>query len=339
MIMIHKEQIKKLKNIIDSSSRILISTHENSDGDAIGSTLALGMLLKKTGKEVLIMTPNDFPDFLRWMPGQELIAVHFREPGRIMEFAGKADLLFAVDYNDPARLKNAMKVFTESKAFKVLIDHHPFPVDFTDMSISDTELGSSAELLYYIISESGFGSLIDKDIATCLFAGIMTDTGCFSYNSSYPEVYQTVAELMIYGIDKDFIYSNIYENYSENRMKLMGYCLHHKMTVFPEFNTAFISLTRDEIKQFNHSPGDTEGFVNLPFSIKGIVFTAMFIEKKDYVKISFRSRGTFAVNDFSAKYFNGGGHLNAAGGEWKESLANTIKRFEELLPLFKDVLK
>lgn len=339
LIEINKESVNKLKEKINTSSKILISTHLNADGDAIGTTLALAHLLKKEGKEVMVMTPNDFPEFLQWLPGQEYIAVYHRESKKIKAWSATADLLFAVDFNDPKRLKNAESIFTGSSAFKVLIDHHPFPVDFIDLSFSYTSLGSAAELMYYLIKELGYHHYVDKDIATCLYTGIMTDTGCFSFNSSYPGIFTTVSELLNFNIDKDYIYSRVYDNYSEERMRLTGYCLHEKMTVIQEYHTAYISLSSDELKRFNHSPGDTEGFVNLPFSIKGIIFTAIFIENKDYVKISFRSRGNFAVNEFSAKYFNGGGHINAAGGEWKESLLETIKRFTNLLPLFKDSLQ
>ena len=333
-----KKDVVKLKEAIHNASSILITIHVNADGDAIGSALALDLILKKAGKEVMIMTPNDFPGFLHWMPGQDLITVDMKNPGKTKLWAGKADIIFSVDYNEPKRLKQAEKVILKSKAFKVMIDHHPDPADFADLCFSVTKLGSTAELIYYLIHAIGLQQHIDKDIASCLYAGIMTDTGCFSYNCSYPEVFNVTAELLNYGIDKDLIYSRIYDNFSEHRMRLMGYCLNKKMIVLSDFNTAYISITEKELKEFNHSPGDTEGFVNLPFSISGIRFTAFFIEKKEHIKISFRSRGNFPVNEFSAKYFNGGGHLNAAGGEWKQSLQNTVNRFSSLLPEFKDQL-
>jgi len=334
-----QNNIRKLKSLIHNASSALITTHVNADGDAIGSSLALALLLKKAGKEVLIITPNDFPEFLHWLPAQELISVDMKNPGKTKLWTEKADLVFCVDYNEPKRLKQAENQVMSSKGPKILIDHHPFPADFADLSISVTRLGSTAELIYYIIHELDLQHLIDKDIADCLFTGIMTDTGCFSYSSSYPEVFNVTAELLKYGINKDLIYSNVYENFSVSRMKLMGYCLNEKMVVIPEYNTAYISLTENELKQYDHMPGDTEGFVNLPFSIKNIRFTALFMEKKDVIKISFRSRGNFNVNKFSSEYFNGGGHLNAAGGEVKQSMENTLKRFTEILPGFKDQLR
>lgn len=338
MKILEKEIVVRLNESVDKASSIFLTTHVNADGDAIGSTLALGLLFKKMGKDVMIMTPNDFPEFLHWMPGQELISVFLKNPKASITWSHKADLIFVIDFNESGRLQNAEKYILKSKAFKVMIDHHPNPADFVDLTISVPHLGSTSELIYYVIHDLGLQLLIDHDIASCLFAGIMTDTGCFSYNCSYPEVFTVVSNLLKYGLDKDFIYRKVYENYSETRMRLMGYCLNEKMVVIPEYNTAYISLTEKELKSFNHAPGDTEGFVNLPFSIKDIKFTAIFLEKKEHIKISFRSRGNFDVNKFSEKYFNGGGHLNAAGGEWNQSLEDTIQRFVERLPEFKDQL-
>lgn len=335
MKILEKDIVAKLKQLIDQASSILITTHVNADGDAIGSTLALALLLKKLGKRVKIMTPNDFPGFLHWLPGQELIYIHLKNPEITLSLAEKADLIFVIDYNEPGRLKDADKILLNSEVFKVMIDHHPNPADFVNMAISVSQLGSTAELIYYVIHELELQHLIDPDIATCIYTGIMTDTGCFSYNCSYPEVFAVTADLLNYEIDKDLIYKNVYDNFSESRMRLMGYCLNEKMVVIPEYNTAYISLTESEMNRFNHAPGDTEGFVNLPFSIKGIKLTAIFIQKKDHIKISFRSRGNFAVNEFSSKYFNGGGHFNAAGGKWNEPLENTIQRFVELLSGYK----
>ena len=185
----------------------------------------------------------------------------------------------------------------------------------------------------------GYRHLIDKDIAECLYAGIMTDTGSFSYSCSYPEIWHTVAELLTWNIDRDRIHALVYDNYSEDRMRLMGYCLNEKMQIIPEYNTGIISLSREEMQRFNHQPGDTEGFVNLPFNIKGVRFTALFLEKQNHVKISFRSRGSFPVNAFSNDHFRGGGHVNAAGGEWDKPLDKAVERFISLLPLYKEDLQ
>jgi phosphoesterase RecJ-like protein len=216
---------------------------------------------------------------------------------------------------------------------------NPDPMSFADITISETDIGSASELIYHVLLHLGLQDLIDKDIATVLYAGIMTDTGCFSFSCSYPGVFEVVAKLISYRIPKDEIHSLIYDNYSDARMHLMGYCLNEKMIVLPEYHTAYISLTQEEVKRFNHVPGDTEGFVNLPFSIKGIILTAFFMEKDNHVKISFRSRGNFSVNDLAKKNFRGGGHVNAAGAEWDLPLENTLKRFLDILPGYASELK
>ncbi len=329
----------KLKTLIDQSTNILIGTHLNADGDAVGSTLAMAMVLKKLGKEVHVVTPNDYPAFLSWMAGSEMMMVYRNSPEKVKEVSSTADLLMFIDFNDPGRLEKAEKVFLSSGAPIVLIDHHPNPSVIADLVFSEPQYGSSAELVYKLICDMGFRTLIDKDIAECLYAGIMTDTGSFSYSCSYPEVWHTVADLMSWNIDRDAIHARVYDNYSQDRMRLMGYCLNEKMQIFPEFNTGIISLSREEMAKFNHQPGDTEGFVNLPFNIKGIKFTAMFIEKHNHVKISFRSRGKFPVNIFSSDHFHGGGHVNASGGEWDKPLEKAVERFISLLPLYKEDLK
>ncbi len=335
----NKNSLEKLKTLTGSAGNILIATHLNADGDAIGSSLAMAMVLRKLGKEVMVVTPNDYPAFLRWMAGSEMVTVYrsFRE--KVKTFAEKSDIMIFIDFNDPGRLEKAEEIILSADVPRILIDHHPDPKDFATLVFSEPSYGSSAELVYRIICDMGFRELIDKDIAECLYTAIMTDTGSFSYSCSYPEVWHTVAELMSWKIDRDRIHALVYDNYSEDRMRLMGYCLNEKMKIFPEFNTGIISLSRKEMDSFNHQPGDTEGFVNLPFNIKGIKFTALFLEKQNHVKISFRSRGNFPVNNFSRDHFRGGGHLNAAGGEWEKPLEKAIERFISLLPSYKAELE
>ena len=335
---LNKDAIKRLKSLIEDSKRILITTHHNADGDAIGSTLAIGLVLKKIGKTVDIITPNEYPDFLKWMTGTEMIHIFNKEQEECRKIADQADLIMAIDFNDPDRLKTASWILSLPGKLKVLIDHHPDPAGFADLTISEISIGSSAELIYYILRDMGLTDHIGVDVAEALYSGIMTYTGCFSFSCSYPEIFEVVADLLKYGIDKDAIYARIYDNYPEKRLRLMGYCLHEKMVVLPQYNTAYIALNRGELERFKHSPGDTEGFVNLPFSIKGIRLTALFIEKKDHVKISFRSRNNFSVNNFASAHFRGGGHLNAAGAEWDLPMEETINRFVGLLPQYEDML-
>jgi phosphoesterase RecJ-like protein len=334
-----KYPIGKLSELIERSRNILIGTHLNADGDAIGSTLALALIFRKLGKSVKVVTPNDYPAFLQWMTGSEMMLVYRSSREQVRELVEKADLMIFVDFNDPKRLEKSQDILLSREVPRILIDHHPDPVDFTDLVFSEPTFGSCAELIYRIILDAGFRPLMDRDIAACLYAGIMTDTGSFSYSCSYPEIWHTVAELMSWDFDRDRIHALVYDNYSEKRMRLMGYCLNEKMRIFPEYSTGLISLSRREMEQFEHQPGDTEGFVNLPFNIKGVKFTALFLEKNNHVKISFRSRGTFAVNAFSRKHFRGGGHLNAAGGEWDKPLDEAVERFISLLPSYKAKLK
>lgn len=223
---------------------------------------------------------------------------------------------------------------------KILIDHHPDPENFADVIISSTDVSSTSELLYKFLTSLKEASHINKDIAECLYTGIMTDTGSFSYNSSSPDTYYIVSKLIEEGIDKDKIYWKVYDNYSIDRMRLLGYCLNQKLKVFPEYAAAYISITKAELEKYNYEPGDSEGFVNYPLSIKGIVFSVIFIEHEEHIKISFRSKGKFYANHFAMKHFNGGGHRNAAGGYSEKSLNETLRIFEQKIQDYKeDLLK
>lgn len=330
--------IRKIGEIFSRPVKSTLFTHVNPDGDAIGTMLGLYWFLVALGHRVSMIVPNEIPFYLKWLPGCEKILVahdHF-EPS--VNALREADLLICVDFNEPERLDQLKDEFMRSKTVKVLIDHHPGPKEFTDLVICVPETGSSSELVYNLIVATRYGRLVDKKMAECFFVGIMTDTGCFNYNSSNPETYRLVADLLEKGIDKDDIFNKVYDNYSADRMRLLGFSLDKKMVVIPEYRTAYIALTREELAKYNHVTGDTEGFVNFPFSIKGIKVTALFLEKEDYIKISFRSRGKFEINTFCKKHFNGGGHKNAAGGESYTSLDETVKAFVNLLPLYKHAL-
>ena len=335
---ISKKNINRLKDLIVQAQKPLIITHYNPDGDAIGSSLAFYHYLIKKGKEPVLITPNDYPEFLHWLPGNDKVIVYKRNCGTVLNHLKEADVIFALDFNDPDRTDGLENYLKEASGKKVLIDHHPEPSDFADIVFSYTEFSSTAELVYKVIETLGDSEVIDRTIAECLYTGIMTDTGSFNYNSSYPYTYYVVSKLIELGINKDRIYWNVYDNYSTDRMRLLGYCLHKKMEVFPEYNAAYISITKEELKEFNFAPGDSEGFVNYPLSIKGIVFTAIFIEKDKHVKISFRSKGKFLTNKFAEEHFNGGGHVNASGGYSYDSLDDTLKKFRDLLVKFKKEL-
>jgi bifunctional oligoribonuclease and PAP phosphatase NrnA len=335
---INKNTLEKIDDILKSKPKILIITHNNPDGDALGSTLGLYHVLKNQGFWVAMITPNDFPEFLQWLPDNNLIISGFTAKKLALERINSVDVIFCLDFNKSNRLASFEKAFLNSKAKKILIDHHPDPGDFADITISDTSVSSCAEKLWQFINNMGWTKHIDKKVAECIFTGIMTDTGTFSFNSSTKETYKVVSELLDFGINKDEIFDSVYNNYSADRMKLLGYCLEQKMKVFPEYNAAYISITKEELKRFNFKSGDTEGFVNLPLTIKGIRFSALFIENKGFIKASFRSKGKFDVNKYAVKNYRGGGHENASGGEFTGNLDECNDFFEALLPEYKSQL-
>lgn len=328
------EEIKEIKEILAIPSKIVITSHLNPDGDALGSMLGLYWFLKNEGHDVSPVSPNDYPEFLQWLPGNDAVIDFARKKKLATKIIEEAEVIFFLDHNDPKRGGDMKEVLSLTKAKKIMIDHHPYPQLDVDFAISRTDASSTAELIYEFIQDMDGNKLMNKDIAECLYTGIMTDTGCFSYNSSRKRTFEIAAHLLTFDINKDEIFRKVYDNFSAQRMRLLGYCLNEKMQVYPEFHTAFISLTIEEQERYNFAVGDSEGFVNYPLSIKGICFTALFVERKDKIKISFRSRGAFPSNSFSEKYFSGGGHLNAAGGESILSLSETIQKFIDLLPQY-----
>jgi bifunctional oligoribonuclease and PAP phosphatase NrnA len=328
-----------LREKIHTDSYGLILTHQNPDGDAIGSSLGLKHALDHAGISSQVVVPNDFPAFLKWIPGSHEILVYERHKKSILDLIERAIFIFFLDFNDISRIPRLEKQISDSRAFKILIDHHPDPGDFADLVISDISVSSTAELVYLFIKQVFGRKYIDRIVAECLYTGIMTDTGSFSFNSSNPSTFEVLSEILSFGIDKDQIYSNVYDNFSEQRMKLLGYCLDKKMVVLPDFQSAYITLTNEEKKNYSFQPGDSEGFVNYPLSVKGIYFSTFFMENGQKVKISFRSKGNIPVNLFASRYFGGGGHKNAAGGESELSMEKTIERFTSLLPVFFDDIK
>jgi len=326
------------KKLSEQSSQIAIITHVNPDGDAVGSTLALSRILSRVGHTCSVIVPNDYPEFLKWLPGAGEILCMSQNEAKAAKIIESSDMLFFVDFNDIRRMREILEPVSRSSAYRVLIDHHPDPVVKADILLSDTTVSSSAELVYRFMVENDLKKYLDKDIAVCLYAGIMTDTGCFSYNSSSPETFTIVADLLQYNIDKDRIYYQIYDNFSCDRLRLLGFCLSERMEYFPEYRTAMIWLSRGDQKRFHFRTGDSEEFVNYPLSIKGVRFSAFFIEKEDHVKASFRSKGNFPVNTFSASHFNGGGHRSASGGELYESLEAALDKFRGLLPEYREQL-
>ena len=324
---------------LSSPVRILIATHTNPDGDAIGSSLALSAYLRKKGHHVDVMAPDPYPDFLAWMPGHENILFFSEEKDQCIRAIESATIIIAADFNNLGRLNEAAPAVRHSKAVKVLIDHHLNPSDEFDYQISVSRISSTSELVYNFIEAMGDLSLLDKDIAACIYAGIITDTGSLSYSCNYVRTYLIIAELVRLGIDGEHLHRLIYDTYSESRLRLLGYSISDQLVVLPEYNTAFITLSREDLEKFNHQIGDTEGVVNYALSIKDINLAALFMERDGIVKASFRSKGNFSVNTFAREHFNGGGHRNAAGANCDTGLEETVMKFRQILPRYKDNLK
>ncbi|MFR9165899.1 MAG: DHH family phosphoesterase [Dysgonomonas sp.] len=333
---IAQEKINQVEKLLDEYSKIVIVTHVSPDGDAIGSSLGLFHYLYDSGNEVTVIVPNAFPEFLKWIKGAKDILDYEKYSDYAKKLILEAEILFCLDFNIPKRVHEMADVIFASSAKKVLIDHHPDPSDFCDVTISYPQISSTSELIFRLICRMGDFDQISKQAAEAIYTGMMTDTGGFTYNSNSKEIYYIIGELLSKGIDKDQIYSNVYHSYSVDRFRMLGYVLYEKMKIYPEYNTALIWLTVEEQKRFNAKKGDTEGFANLPLSIKGIEFAAFMREDENMVKISFRSQGKFPTNTFSSDNFGGGGHLNASGGEFFGSLEDAVKIFEEALPKYSE---
>ncbi len=335
-----KQIITSVGEILKGEKKqIIIIPHENPDGDAVGSALGLAEILAEAGHQLLVVFPTDYPDFLKWMKTQVEIIIYPKTKRRITEFIENTDLLICVDFNEISRAGKLKKRVEQFSKTKILIDHHPHPTEFCDFIISEPHYSSTAELIYDLAKETGLNKFINLNAAEGLYTGVLTDTGSFSHNTSDPNTFKVASELIAFGVDTQKIQSEVYHNFSADRMRLLGFCLKQKMQVFPEYRAAIITITKKELEEFNYKSGDTEGFVNYPLSINNIVFSALFIEKDGWIKASFRSKGNFPVNFFSKSHFGGGGHLNAAGGETNLSLKKTIELFAQLLPQYKHQLQ
>ena len=326
---ISDETIKSLKSLFASSKRILLTTHKSPDGDAIGSSLALYHYLKSVGHEVTVSTPDEMPGFLKWMPGSEDILVFDQNKKNFVKALNESEIVFALDYNHFKRTGNEMEqLLTPSKAIKIMIDHHQSPDDFMKYRIWDVMASSTAQLVWeFIVAMSG-KQAIDRNIGECLYTGIMTDTGSFRFTTCTAHTLRITADLLDIGVRGDLIHQKVYDQNSIDRLHLMGHAL-EKIVLMPDYHTAYISLSKEELKKFNYQPGDTEGLVNKVLSVKGVNVAALITEKENQIRMSLRSVGDFSVNQFSRTYFNGGGHEHAAGGTLNMDLDEAIKYFEE----------
>jgi len=327
-----KQKLNKVKNI-------LITSHTRPDGDAIGSSLGLYNFLIKNYENVFVMVPNTFPTFLRWMVNSDKIIIFDEQKIEAIEVINKADVIFSLDYNSFSRIDDMGDYVSKQDAYKVLIDHHPQPeADAFDVVYSDVTASSTSELMYNYIRLFNNSEQIDKEIAECLYVGIMTDTGSFSFSCDKAETFLVAAELVKKGVNTREIHNRVYDSNTESRLRLIGYSLYKKMEIIPEFSTAIISLKQKELYDFGYKDGDTEGLVNYGLSVNGINFAVLLTEKKGVIRMSMRSKSGFSVNNFARSYFNGGGHERAAGGRSDLSMEDTILKLKELLHMYSSEL-
>ncbi|NHM07765.1 bifunctional oligoribonuclease/PAP phosphatase NrnA [Flavobacterium sp. CYK-4] len=328
-----QEQLEALAHLLAAPKKIAIIPHRSPDGDAMGSTIAMYHFLKKGNHLPTVIAPNDFPEFLAWMPASDKVLVYENDRAETSKVLQEAELVFTLDFNALHRTGEMEKVLSQLSVPFVMIDHHEKPDNYAKYVYSDTRFGSTCEMVYNFISMLGQKEKIDQTIATCIYTGILTDSGSFRFPKTTGNTHRIVAELIDLGVNNSEIPALLFDNNSYHSLQLLGRALEN-MVVIPEHNTAYTSLSQAELDTFHYVKGDTEGIVNYGLSIKGIRFAAIFIEHRDenIIKISFRSQGSFDVNQFARDHFNGGGHINAAGGKSNLSLAETVEKFKKLIP-------
>ena len=335
-----KRQLNSLKTLLESPKNIAIIPHRNPDGDAMGSTLALQFFLKKLKHSATVIAPNNFPSFLNWLPKSEEVVLFDQENEKANQLLKQADIIFTLDFNSFSRTgKEMQEVLENLNSTFIMIDHHQQPDDYAQFMISEINTSSTCELVYEFIHLLNKPELIDKNIATCLYTGVMTDTGSFRFPSTSSDTHRMIAHLIDKGAENALIHQNTFDTKSPDQLKLLGVALNN-LHILKEYKTVYISLSQQELDDHNYKKGDTEGIVNYGLSLQGIIFAVIFIENKaeEIIKISFRSKGDFDVNTFARENFNGGGHKNAAGGRSFKSLPQTISDFEKLLKNYSEQL-
>jgi phosphoesterase RecJ-like protein len=326
------QDIQAIQELLSTPKKIAIIPHRGPDGDAMGSTLGLYHFLLKNNHQPTVISPNEMPHFLEWLPGANTVKIYEKDKAICTQILEEAEVVFTLDFNALHRTGEMETVLSTLTAPFIMIDHHQFPHDYATYTYSDTNFGSTCEMLYNFISFLGKKSDLDENIGTCIYTGILTDSGSFRFPKTTGTTHRIIADLIDLGVKNTVIPTLLFDNSSFGRLQILGRALQN-MKVYTEHKTAYTYLTQDELDSFDHVKGDTEGIVNYGLSIKGIVFTAIFIENKDekIIKISFRSQGDFDVNQFARDHFNGGGHINAAGGKSENSMEDTLKKFEDLV--------
>ena len=335
----NKSEIDKIKRFLSEKRKIVIIPHKNPDGDAIGSSTALKYYLDNFNHDVDIISPNQFPEFLKWMDPNNIIKI-FDEDEKYSQKIIDAELIFTLDFNNLVRISGMKEYVEKSNAKIIMIDHHEEPSNYADFMYSEPKMSSTCEMIYHFIEKMGDVDKIDKNISRSLYAGIMTDTGSFKFPSTTELTHLVISNLLKTGISHSDIHNHIYDNNKFERVQLLSFAL-SKIKIIENLNTCYISLSQKELNKFNYEKGDTEGIVNYGLSIKNIKFAVIFMENSNdnVIRISLRSRGDFDVNQFSKNIFGGGGHKNAAGAISKKSLDNTINYFLDSLKNYKELLK
>jgi len=331
--MMNLTDIEFLKECLSTPKQITVIPHRNPDGDALGSTLGLYHVLKQLNHNVQVISPNEFPDFIAWLPGADSVTIFEKDKIQTSEFLKNSDLIFTLDFNALHRTGDQMEIVLKTlDASFVMIDHHQMPDDYAKVVVSDVNFGSTCELLYRVLMDLELDEFINTDAATCIYTGIVTDSGSFKFPKTTGDTHRIVADLIDRGVDNPTVHNRLFSTNSYAKLQLLGKALEN-LKVLPQYKVAYTTLSQKELYQFNFMKGDTEGIVNYGLSIKGIDFAAIFIENKEegIIKISFRSEGDVNVNEFSRKYFNGGGHINAAGGKSFLSLNETVAQFVSIL--------
>ncbi len=333
-------EINSIKELLKEQKEIIIVSHKNPDGDAIGSSLALQQYLKKLNQNPVIIVPNDYPEFLKWLPNTNSILKYEDDKEKANILISNAAIIFTLDFNAFHRTGDMMQILDSSSALKIMIDHHQQPENFATYMYSDTSMSSTCEMVYNFIAKMDNTNLIDKDIATCIYVGIMTDTGSFKYRSTTSITHKIVSSLIEKGANNTAIHNYVYNTNTYNRIQLLGKALNN-LVFIEKYNTAYITLSQKELREHNYKKGDTEGIVNYALSLNRCKMAAIFIEdeKQGIIKISLRSKGDFSVNELSREHFDGGGHTNAAGGKSDLNLTETIAKFISILPKYEKTLE
>lgn len=334
------KHLQELKRFLSVSRKIAITTHYKPDGDAIGSLLGLFNFLQSQKHKVKAIVPSDYPEFISFMKGNDKVINYEQKPKQAAKYFGEADVIFCLDFNEPGRVESMQNIMMDNKAMKVVIDHHIEPKINAEFIFSFPDSCATCELIYYFIYAIKPDYKIKPEVAECLYTGIMTDTGSFRFSSMSADTHRIVAALMDSGMNHVKIHEMVSDTFTEDRIRFLGYCLRDKMQLIHAYNTSYISLIRNELEQFNHKTGDTEGIVNYPLNIKGVKMSALFTEKEEGgVKISFRSKGDFSVRNMAKKFFNGGGHHNAAGGRYDGNIDECVEQFIAALEYYKEELQ